>query len=170
MRIIITLLLALALFWAGSGLISPSWARSSVEDNPRIEVQPQEATDLEEMEDEEMNASDLKTTASGLQYADLQVGEGASPEKGDMVVVQYTGRLEDGTVFDSSYQRSQPFSFTLGVGQVIQGWDEGVASMQVGGKRRLVIPPELAYGPRGAGGVIPPNATLEFDVELLDVR
>lgn len=170
MRIIITLLLAVAFFWAGSVIVSPIWARSLVEDNPRIEVQAQEASDPEDLETEEVDASNLKTTESGLKYADLQVGEGASPEKGDTVVVQYTGRLEDGTVFDSSYQRSQPFSFTLGVGQVIQGWDEGVSSMQVGGKRRLVIPPELAYGSRGAGGVIPPNATLEFDVELLDVR
>lgn len=169
MRIIITLVLAIALVWFGSVITSAGWARQRVEDNPTVQVQAEESPDLEELETEPP-VTDLQTTESGLQYADLQVGDGASPEKGDTVVVQYTGRLEDGTVFDSSYQRSQPFSFTLGVGQVIQGWDEGVASMQVGGKRRLVIPPELAYGSRGAGGVIPPNATLEFDVELLDVR
>lgn len=169
MRIIITLLLAVALVWVGSVIGSPSWARQRVEDNPTIQVPAEESPAVEALESEPA-ATDLQTTESGLRYTDLQVGDGSSPEKGDTVIVQYTGRLEDGTVFDSSYQRSQPFSFTLGVGQVIQGWDEGVASMQVGGKRRLVIPPDLAYGSRGAGGVIPPNATLEFDVELLDVR
>ncbi len=116
------------------------------------------------------DSADLVTTDSGLKYTDVTVGDGASPEQGDEVVVHYTGRLTNGTVFDSSYDRGEPFRFTLGGGQVIQGWDEGVASMQVGGKRILVIPPELGYGSRGAGGVIPPNATLEFEVELLDIR
>jgi len=111
----------------------------------------------------------LVTTDSGLQYTDLTQGDGALPEKGQTVEVHYTGTLEDGTKFDSSRDRDRPFKFKIGVGQVIKGWDEGVASMQVGGRRKLVIPSELAYGSRGAGGVIPPNATLVFDVELLGV-
>jgi peptidylprolyl isomerase len=110
------------------------------------------------------------TTESGLQYYDLQKGEGPAPQNGQEVSVHYTGWLEDGTKFDSSLDRGQPFSFVLGAGQVIRGWDEGVATMKVGGKRQLVIPPELAYGDRGAGGIIPPDATLIFEVELLAVR
>ncbi|WP_040484154.1 FKBP-type peptidyl-prolyl cis-trans isomerase [Lyngbya aestuarii] len=112
----------------------------------------------------------MVTTDSGLQYEDVKVGDGASPQKGQTVVVHYTGTLEDGTKFDSSRDRGQPFSFKIGVGQVIKGWDEGVGSMQVGGQRKLVIPSDLGYGARGAGGVIPPNATLLFDVELLDIK
>ncbi|MCP4705736.1 MAG: FKBP-type peptidyl-prolyl cis-trans isomerase [candidate division Zixibacteria bacterium] len=110
------------------------------------------------------------TTESGLKYVDEVVGEGASPEKGQTVTVHYTGFLEDGTKFDSSVDRGQQFQFKIGVGQVIKGWDEGVMSMKVGGKRKLIIPAELGYGARGAGGVIPPNATLIFDVELFDVK
>lgn len=109
------------------------------------------------------------TTDSGLQYVDIVPGEGASPQKGQKVVVHYTGTLEDGTKFDSSRDRNSPFTFTIGVGQVIKGWDEGVASMKVGGRRQLIIPPDLGYGSRGAGRVIPPNATLIFDVELLRI-
>ncbi|MBZ0202604.1 MAG: FKBP-type peptidyl-prolyl cis-trans isomerase [Ignavibacteria bacterium] len=111
-----------------------------------------------------------QTTASGLKYVDEKVGEGASPVAGKTVTVHYTGTLENGTKFDSSRDRNQPFSFTIGVGQVIKGWDEGVMSMKVGGKRKLIIPPALGYGIKGAGSVIPPNATLLFDVELLDVK
>ncbi|MBW4698343.1 MAG: FKBP-type peptidyl-prolyl cis-trans isomerase [Aphanocapsa lilacina HA4352-LM1] len=110
------------------------------------------------------------TTTSGLKYLDETVGTGASPQQGQNVTVHYTGTLEDGKKFDSSRDRGQPFTFRIGVGQVIQGWDEGVATMKVGGKRKLVIPPSLGYGARGAGGVIPPNATLLFDVELLGVK
>ena len=109
------------------------------------------------------------TTASGLKYVDVVVGKGASPTAGKMVKVHYTGTLENGKKFDSSVDRNEPFSFKIGVGQVIPGWDEGVMSMKVGGKRKLIIPAKLGYGARGAGGVIPPNATLLFDVELLDV-
>ncbi len=110
------------------------------------------------------------TTESGLKYIELEEGTGKSPMSGQGVVVHYTGTLEDGTKFDSSVDRDKPFSFTIGIGRVIQGWDEGVMSMKIGGKRRLIIPAELGYGARGAGGVIPPNATLIFDVELLDIR
>ncbi|HYS11429.1 MAG TPA: FKBP-type peptidyl-prolyl cis-trans isomerase [Myxococcales bacterium] len=108
--------------------------------------------------------------ASNVKVEDLVVGTGAEAIKGKMVSVHYTGWLTDGTKFDSSKDRDQPFQFPLGRGQVIQGWDQGVQGMKVGGKRKLTIPPELGYGAEGAGGVIPPNATLVFEVELLGVR
>ena len=109
------------------------------------------------------------TTTSGLEYWDITVGTGTTAVAGKTVKVHYTGWLTTGKKFDSSVDRGQPFSFSLGGGQVIRGWDEGVAGMKVGGKRQLRIPPDLGYGSRGAAGVIPPNATLIFDVELLDV-
>jgi FKBP-type peptidyl-prolyl cis-trans isomerase FkpA len=109
-------------------------------------------------------------TPSGLEYQDLAVGEGAEAVSARVVRVHYTGWLTDGTKFDSSKDRNEPFEFTLGAGRVIRGWDEGVAGMREGGKRKLTIPPELGYGARGAGRVIPPNATLVFEVELLQVR
>ena len=108
-------------------------------------------------------------TASGLGYVDLVDGQGARPAAGDSVSVHYTGWLKDGTKFDSSLDRGQPFEFAIGRGRVIRGWDEGVASMKVGGKRKLIIPAHLGYGERGAGGVIPPGATLIFEVEWLGV-
>ncbi len=114
------------------------------------------------------------TTASGLQVTDTKVGTGASPKTGQICVMHYTGWLYQngakGAKFDSSVDRGQPFEFPIGTGRVIKGWDEGVASMKVGGKRTLIIPPDLGYGARGAGGVIPPNATLVFEVELLALK
>jgi FKBP-type peptidyl-prolyl cis-trans isomerase len=115
-------------------------------------------------------ASNVVTTSSGLKYEVLREGNGPVAKSGQTVSVHYTGWLTDGTKFDSSVDRGQPFSFTLGAGQVIKGWDEGVAGMKVGEKRKLTIPSDLGYGQRGAGSVIPPNATLVFDVELLGIQ
>jgi peptidylprolyl isomerase len=112
----------------------------------------------------------MQSTPSGLQYEDLTVGNGPTPQAGQTAMVHYTGWLDNGTKFDSSVDRGRPFEFPVGQGQVIKGWDEGVATMHVGGKRKLVIPPELGYRARGAGGVIPPNARLTFEVELLGVK
>lgn len=112
------------------------------------------------------SAQDMKE----LQIQDITQGQGVKVKTGDTVAVHYTGTLADGKEFDSSYDRSQPFSFTVGQGQVIQGWDQGLVGMKVGGKRRLVIPSSLAYGPAGVPGVIPPNATLLFEVELLGIQ
>lgn len=122
------------------------------------------ATDLSKLSEKAV------TTKSGLKYEDLAAGSGKEAVKGRPVKVHYTGWLTDGTKFDSSKDRNEPFSFPLGAGHVIRGWDEGVAGMKIGGKRKLVIPADLGYGARGAGGVIPPNATLVFEVELLGVE
>lgn len=115
----------------------------------------------------------MTTTKSGLAYEDTRAGTGASPKTGQTCVMHYTGWLYEngkkGSKFDSSHDRGRPFSFPIGMGRVIAGWDEGVATMQVGGARTLLIPPNLGYGARGAGGVIPPNATLLFEVELLEL-
>jgi len=129
------------------------------------------AADNQEIKKETKNmAEQTVTTESGLTYLDMTVGTGRLAELGDTASVHYTGWLADGKKFDSSVDRKEPFSFRLGAGQVIKGWDEGLMGMKIGGKRKLTIPPQLGYGARGAGGVIPPNATLTFDVELLDLR
>jgi FKBP-type peptidyl-prolyl cis-trans isomerase len=115
-------------------------------------------------------SGEVTVTESGLQIIDIEVGSGDEAAAGQVVSVHYTGWLADGTKFDSSVDRGQPFSFSLGAGQVIAGWDEGVAGIKVDGKRRLIIPPDLAYGPQGSPPTIPPNAELTFDVELLDIQ
>jgi peptidylprolyl isomerase len=122
----------------------------------------------------EKGESKMTKTSSGLQYEDVKIGTGDSPKKGQLATVHYTGWLWEngakGKKFDSSVDRGQPFTFPVGQGRVIKGWDEGVMTMKVGGKRILLIPPDLGYGSRGAGGAIPPNATLIFEVELLEVK
>ena len=122
--------------------------------------------DLSERQTENMEPT---TNQTGLKIEDIQVGQGAEVKKGDTVVMHYKGTLTDGTQFDSSYDRGEPFETVIGVGQVIQGWDEGVPGMKVGGKRKLTIPPDMGYGASGAGP-IPPNSTLIFEVELLEIK
>ncbi len=116
------------------------------------------------------NMDNIKTTQDGLKIQDITVGSGQEVKSGDSVTVHYLGTLENGTKFDSSYDRNTPFTTQIGVGQVIKGWDEGIVGMKVGGKRKLIIPPDLGYGQQGAGGSIPPNSTLIFEVELLGVK
>ena len=152
-------------------LMQPKAAAAPAEpEKPTAEPAPVPAPEGEAAPAPAKEGEEMTTTASGLKYTDHNVGDGASPTSGKKVTVHYTGTLTDGTKFDSSVDRGQPFSFVIGVGQVIKGWDEGVLSMKIGGKRKLVIPPELGYGARGAGAVIPPNATLVFEVELLGVE
>ena len=156
---------------------SPSISAADISPQPPLQLAQSaddlspEGTDMadEELTTEEPATEEIVTTESGLRYVELEEGTGASPQSGQRVTVHYTGTLENGVKFDSSRDRNRPFSFRIGVGQVIQGWDEGVMSMHVGGRRKLIIPPELGYGSRGAGGVIPPNSTLVFDVELLRI-
>jgi peptidylprolyl isomerase len=148
-KFIVMLLLAAA-------IAIPACSQKEIKGTPDKAVEPVAA------------GSEVKTP-SGLAYTDLVKGNGAAPVAGTVVTVHYTGWLTDGRKFDSSVDRGEPFKFRIGAGEVIPGWDEGVMSMKVGGKRKLVIPPQLGYGAAGAGGVIPPNATLIFEVELLDV-
>jgi peptidylprolyl isomerase len=143
---------------------------ASTEEAASQEAETASSTETETTTTEIAGDEEMLTTASGLQYTIVEEGTGEAAEAGDMVQVHYTGTLEDGTKFDSSHDRGQPFEFVLGRGQVIPGWDEGIALLKEGGKARLVIPPELGYGERGAGGVIPPNATLIFDVELVSTE
>jgi len=147
---------------SGAGTVIPGNATLVMEIELVSSQEPSVATKVDE--------KDFTTTESGLKYYDLVEGTGATPTTGQTVVVHYTGWLEDGTQFDSSVDRGQPFSFALGTGGVIAGWDEGVATMKVGGKRQLVIPAVLGYGDTGAGSLIPPGATLIFEVELLEIQ
>ncbi|MBD2341821.1 FKBP-type peptidyl-prolyl cis-trans isomerase [Calothrix sp. FACHB-156] len=146
---------------AGQTTDNPSIVAAEATATPTASSTPKKTT---------TGANKVVTTSSGLKYTELKVGTGAIPKIGQTVSVHYTGTLENGTKFDSSRDRGVPFEFPLGTGQVIKGWDEGISTMKVGGRRQLIIPPELGYGARGAGGVIPPNATLIFDVELLSIK
>lgn len=148
-------------------LTTPAIAQTSQQPDALTPTTP--AMSDTQSESQNSESQNVVTTDSGLQYVDLVEGTGATPQAGQTVVVHYTGTLENGTKFDSSRDRNQPFSFQLGAGRVIRGWDEGISTMKVGGRRQLIIPPDLGYGARGAGGVIPPNATLIFDVELLRI-
>ena len=136
----------------------------------KTEALKAEKKEMEKEAKESAMKADTITTESGLKYIDLKVGTGPSPKKGDMVTVHYVGTLTNGRKFDSSVDRGEPYQFRIGEGRVIDGWDEGVMTMKVGGKRKLIIPANLAYGESGFRGIIPPNATLIFEVELLDVK
>lgn len=171
MRLLVLLMSVLFII----GMVACAGDKTDTEANKEAEVNEEAATEAPKevtppATDYAAVAGDTVTTASGLKYIDIKAGEGKSPASAQTVQVHYTGWLTDGKKFDSSVDRGQPFEFQIGVGRVIKGWDEGVMTMKEGGKRRLIIPPQLAYGERGAGGVIPPNATLVFDVELLKVK
>ena len=153
-----TLLLSLALLLSACG--DKKWPEGVQGSPTEVTYAPDLGVDLARMQ----------RSASGLYSLDVQPGTGAVAQPGNTITVHYTGLLSNGDQFDSSRTGGEPFLFRLGQGDVIPGWDEGVAGMRAGGRRRLVVPPDLAYGPEGAGGVIPPNATLVFDVELLEVR
>jgi peptidylprolyl isomerase len=153
---------------------APTKASQQAEVSPtKKPEEPSEKTDRKtetKPQEKESKVPQPSPLANGLQMIDEKIGDGAEAKANQLITVHYTGRLSDGTKFDSSVDRGKPFQFMLGVGQVIKGWDQGVVGMKVGGKRKLVIPPDLGYGARGAGALIPPNATLEFDVELISVE
>ena len=162
-----TTLIIVALVIVGVGIVL--WTQTPRESATQESLVPESNQQIQTSMQEQTNII-MQTLPSGLQIGDIAVGTGDEAKAGNMVTVHYTGTLIDGTKFDSSLDRGTPFTFSLGVGQVIRGWDEGVSGMKVGGKRRLTIPPDLGYGSQGAGNVIPPNATLVFEVELLGVK
>lgn len=165
MKLLIVFLMAtLLIFGCGKDNAQSDESNTSQETQQMEKAQPAPIGPAEVSEDQ------YKTTDSGLKYAILYETDGEKPKDGQTVVVNYSGWLPDGKKFDSSYDRNQPFEFALGQGRVIAGWDEGIALLNKGEKAQLVIPPELGYGQRGAGNVIPPNATLIFDVELVDIK
>jgi peptidylprolyl isomerase len=173
----LTIAFAVVLIVAQIGSQYPSAIAAEKNQSPAVEA-PQQAAQTAiltvaqvptEGEAAMSETPETMTTASGLKYIKLVEGTGEQPQRGQTVEVHYTGTLEDGSKFDSSRDRGRPFSFKVGVGQVIKGWDEGLSMMHVGDRWQLIIPPELGYGSRGAGGVIPPNSTLIFDVELLGI-
>ena len=172
MKRLITITLAAALAACANQTPDDTAAPATATEAPpaAVSAPPAETTGGAATMDTFAMPTNLQTTASGLQYTVDQPGTGAQPQPGQTVSVHYTGWLTDGTKFDSSRDRGQPIEFPIGQGRVIQGWDEGVGAMKIGEKRTLVIPPSLGYGARGAGGVIPPNATLVFKVELVGVR
>jgi len=152
---------------SATGLEQPAETGEAAGETTEEAAAPADETEAVAPAAEEGN---VVTTDSGLQYEDLVVGDGQEAKSGDTVSVHYTGWLTDGTKFDSSLDRGEEFEFPLGAGRVIKGWDEGVAGMKIGGKRKLTIPPELGYGDRGAGALIPPGATLIFEVELFGIK
>ncbi len=163
------LCLALALLLAACGAQSPAGPPQDPTSAPTTGAPTAAAPEAPTTSAGEPGQENVVTTASGLQFIEIAPGTGELAQPGELVAVHYRGTLADGTEFDSSYSRGQPIQFVLGRGMVIAGWDEGIALMREGGKARLIIPPELAYGSQGAGGVIPPNATLTFEVELVEI-
>ncbi len=162
-RVLVTLLAILTGVWSCGDDDSPAGAADVVVETNDIPIVAVIYADTS------LAAADTIVTASGLRYIELEAGTGPRPGRGSLVSVHYTGLLEDGTIFDSSYPRRTPFQFALGQGVVIPGWDEGIALMREGARGRLIIPPDLGYGARGAGNIIPPNATILFDIWLADV-
>jgi len=150
-------------------IILVGWFLSRSSQAPTHEASPSPTATASPLPSASQSPGPVITKAGGLKIQDLVVGTGEEAKNGKILSVHYTGTLENGTKFDSSLDRGQPFNFVLGAGQVIQGWEQGFVGMKVGGKRKLIIPPSLGYGSTGAGGVIPPNATLIFEVELLGV-